>query len=271
MEQATCVACDDRRHVIHWRLRDYQFVRCRTCGHIYQSPRPTEEALNHRYQQSYFEYEQAHEKAFLTLIKQGIADSRAHRYISYPDKPRLLDIGCATGALLAEYARMGWTVHGIELCAPAAEYGMRHYHVPIHIGDIDSAPFENEYFDLIHCSHVIEHIGDTRKFLRSIHTLLAPRGLLILVTPDVNGMQARLFRSRWRSAIADHVHLFRYPLLRDMASDAGFRLIRKCSWGGLAAGSAPRLLKRIADYAAKRLNIGDVMLLLLSKQEARFH
>ena len=46
---------------------------------------------------------------------------------------RILDIGCATGRLLAGLESEGWTVRGVEICKPAAEYGIRNHGVPIHI------------------------------------------------------------------------------------------------------------------------------------------
>jgi hypothetical protein len=37
------------------------------------------------------------------------------------------------------------------------------------------------------------------------------------------------------------------------------------SWGGLAAGTVPSPVKRVADGAAKHFNVGDVMLVLAQK------
>jgi hypothetical protein len=36
---------------------------------------------------------------------------------------------------------------------------------------------------------------------------------------------------------------------------------RRITWGGLAAGTAPLAIKRLADRAAKKWGFGDVMML----------
>lgn len=85
--------------------------------------------------------------------------------------------------------------------------------------------------------------------------------MALITTPNINGLQARLFGSRWRSAIADHLTLFTKRTLARMLRQTGFRVVRIVTWGGLAVGTAPPLLKRAADRLAKRWGFGDVMLL----------
>jgi hypothetical protein len=43
--------------------------------------------------------------------------------------------------------------------------------------------------------------------------------------------------------------------------EKGFTLEGVFTWGGLAAGTAPAPVKRLADKTAKRLGLGDVMLI----------
>ena len=50
-----------------------------------------------------------------------------------------------------------------------------------------------------------------------------------------------------------------------LLADAGFALEGVYTWGGLAAGAAPRWLKKIADRAVKPLGLGDVMLIRARK------
>ena len=268
MEDAACTVCNSNTYTVHWQLPQYKFVRCRSCGHIYQTPRPTPGALAKRYHQSYFEYEYANEDNFLQLMLKGISDSGITPLLPARKPLRMLDIGCATGALLSHYHKQGWEVQGVEPCRPAAEYGIKHHGIPIHVGDLGSAKLQDHSYDLIHSSHVIEHVGDPREFLGHIHRLLTDDGYAVIVTPDVRGVQARLLRGQWRSAIADHLNLFSASMLRRLAAEAGLRVHKKCSWGGIAVGITLPFIKQIADRAAKRLNCGDVMLLLMSREKS---
>lgn len=259
-EGTACVMCGETETRVVWDCGTFSFARCRRCGHHFQNPRPVFDDLKARYDAEYFQYEIENAEGFLSLMRMGLVDVKF-----FDEEPTLraagafLDVGCATGALLAEFRDRNWAVQGIELCEPAARYGIEQRRVPIHVGTLDDAPFAPETFSAVHSSHVIEHVPDPRAFVRRIHELLQPGGVLVLVTPDRSGAQARLFQARWRSAIADHLNLFSAAHLRALLHSEGFAVERTRSWGGLAAGVAPTWLKRPADRLAKWLNVGDVM------------
>ena len=175
--------------------------------------------------------------------------------------PVFMDVGCATGLLLAEMKSRGFTEQGVEICAPAAEFGRRTRGVSIHTGTLEEAAFSDESFGIIHCSHLIEHLTDPVSFVREVRRLLVPGGLFLVTTPDIRGFQSLLFRERWRSAIHDHMVLFSRHSLRRLLKGAGFRVLKRRSWGGLARGSAPAPLKTAVDRICKVLNQGDVMIM----------
>ena len=98
-----------------------------------------------------------------------------------------------------------------------------------------------------------------------VHRILVPGGDAVVVTPNIDGLQARLFREKWRSAIADHLTLFSLKTLRKMLAASGFQVLKTVTWGGLAKGSVAGIVKRPVDYLAKRLSFGDVVLMLARK------
>ena len=258
-----CAVCLSDCSETHWRCDGYAFVRCHACRHIYQNPQPDPNDLISRYDDEYARYELENAGNFLDLMLKGLDDVSFFDQVADANLDRsLLDIGCATGALLEHAARMGYRVQGVEVCEPAARYGIDRRGVPIFVGTLDEAGLGKQRFGAAHMSHVIEHIPDPRAFLRSVHRHLIPGGLMVMVTPNASGLQARLFGSRWRSAIADHVHLFSKRNLRRLLTDEGFQIIRTQTWGGLGIGTAAPWLKWIADRSAKRYGFGDVVLVL---------
>ncbi len=267
MRRIPCPVCGNDEFVPHWDCGEFQFVRCRSCCHLCQNPQPLAEDVRQRYDQKYFDYERENDVAFLNLMLLGLRDVAYERWI--PDLPqpvRVLDIGCATGALLEFLAgKHGLAVQGVEVCAPAARYGIGRRSVPIHIGTLEEAAFAAGEFSLVHFSHVIEHIPDPRGFLSEVFRILAPGGRAVVVTPDTAGLQARLFGRRWRSAIADHLHLFSRRGLSQLLGQCGFSIVDQAYWGGLPQGTVPRWVKRPVDRAAKRFRFGDVMLLLAER------
>ena len=118
----------------------------------------------------------------------------------------------------------------------------------------------------IHSSHLIEHVPDPRAFIREIKRILLPGGQAIITTLNISGFQARLFRQRWRSAIADHLTLFSISTLKRLFREGGFKVLKIRTWGGLAVGTALLIIKNPADYLAKKFGFGDVMLFLVEKK-----
>lgn len=54
--------------------------------------------------------------------------------------------------------------------------------VTIHM-DIMDIPFKNNYFDVILCNHVLEHVPDDRKAMSELYRVLKPNGWAILQVP----------------------------------------------------------------------------------------
>jgi SAM-dependent methyltransferase len=49
--------------------------------------------------------------------------------------------------------------------------------------DITNIPFLDNHFDVIYCSHVLEHVPEDRKAMREFHRVLNPSGWAILQVP----------------------------------------------------------------------------------------
>jgi 2-polyprenyl-3-methyl-5-hydroxy-6-metoxy-1,4-benzoquinol methylase len=263
-----CNLCGGRRHRRVLETPDYTFVRCTDCGLTFQNPQPLFDDLKARYGEEYFDYELRNEENFFNLMKLGLRDIRFFERTSSLDGSKsFLDVGCATGMLLSYMRNRGWNVQGVELCRESAEYGMRSKRLNIHIGTLEQAGFPDASFPVVHFSHLIEHVPDPKAFFLEVRRILQPGGFAIVVTPNVEGLQARVFRERWRSAIADHLTLFSKRSLLKMLEATGYRILQTVTWGGLAKGSVPLLMKRPVDFLAKRLGFGDVVLALARKPE----
>ncbi len=263
---AACPVCGSAESRRLWDLGSFAFSRCAGCGHIFQNPRPRPRDLAARYDEEYLAYEIENAGAFLRLMLLGLGDLGFPEIeAALPAGKSLLDVGCATGALVEYAARRGWDARGVELCGPSAEYGRKVRGVSIHTGTLAEAAFPDESFDFIHSSHVIEHVDEPGEFLSEIRRILKPGGYCATVTPNSAGLQALLFRGGWRSAIADHVHLFSASGLERLLRSRGLPPVRRATWGGMAQGLAPAAVKAFLDRTAKLLGFGDVVAVLSRK------
>ena len=263
-ETVSCPVCGQDGTRPYWKLEGYSFVRCIGCDHIYQNPRPRPSDLANRYDEAYKQYEVENAGNFFNLMRLGLADLGFDEIeASLPVDRRFIDIGCATGALVRHMADRKWESVGVELCEESADYGRRQRGVDIRTGTLETAAFPEAYFDLVHSSHVIEHVPDPGAFVDEIRRVLKPGGWCVTVTPSVSGFQARLLGRHWRSAIADHVNLFSPPGLQRLFAERRLNPVRLKTWGGIAKGLAPAPIKSVLDHMAKRYGFGDVMALLV--------
>ncbi len=73
---------------------------------------------------------------------------------------------------------------------------------------------------------VLEHIDPPQGALATIHRLLRPGGLVLIVTPDGGSLGARLLKARWPHLFVEHVLLFSRRGLRGCLEMAGFQVER---------------------------------------------
>jgi 2-polyprenyl-3-methyl-5-hydroxy-6-metoxy-1,4-benzoquinol methylase len=254
-----CSLCGKDNARLYLDCTDFKFMKCRECGLVYQNPQPVFEDLKNRYKDDYFVYELENDENFFNLMKLGLKDIKFFKYKSFVNN-RFLDIGCATGLLVKHMKDRGWDSKGLEICRESAEYGIKKRGVNIIISRLSDAGFNDNYFSVIHFSHVIEHVPLPLNFLKEVYRILAPGGMIIIATPNVDSLQAVLFKDKWRSAIADHLTLFSRKTLKKMLIKAGFKIRKTALWGGLAKGTVPCFIKKPVDRLAKIFRFGDVVL-----------
>jgi 2-polyprenyl-3-methyl-5-hydroxy-6-metoxy-1,4-benzoquinol methylase len=250
----------------------FGYVRCGGCGLVQMNPQPEKTSVHERYGSAhggdYLRYELANEAAFLSLqlrTLHDIAIDRIEDSFFRAGKKRFLDIGCATGALLEKMRERGWEVSGVEISAQMAEYGKQNRGIAVSTLPLEANGFMEKSFDIVHASHLIEHLNNPGIFVREVYRILDEGGFFLVTTPNIAGIQARFSGGRWRSAIYDHLYLFSVKTLAALLRREGFHIEQVVTWGGIAKGAAPAAIKKIADFLAKKTGCGDVMVIKARK------
>lgn len=112
------------------------------------------------------------------------ADSRAIRPLA---GKQVLDVGCGAGLLCEPLARLGGDVTGVDAAQENVAAASSHaagagLDIAYRRGDVASLGLKG--FDLVTSLEVIEHVADKAVFLAALRAALAPRGLMILSTPN---------------------------------------------------------------------------------------
>jgi 2-polyprenyl-3-methyl-5-hydroxy-6-metoxy-1,4-benzoquinol methylase len=144
---------------------------------------------------------------------------------------RVLDVGCSTGYLARELVRQGCTVLGVEYDADAAAEAAPVLERVV-VGDLEqldlAAEFAGDQFDAILFGDVLEHLRDPLPVLRSVRSLLAPGGSVVISVPNIAHADVRLSLLAGKFDYTDvglldvtHVRFFTRASLRQFLKDAG--------------------------------------------------
>jgi SAM-dependent methyltransferase len=111
--------------------------------------------------------------------------NRIHGYTGARGK-RVLDVGCGNGYVLAQYARHGAEVHGIDLTETALSLSRRRFELAGLSGtfqrtDGDTIPYPDATFDIVCSMGVLHHIEDPRPMLAEMRRVLRPGGEIIVM------------------------------------------------------------------------------------------
>jgi SAM-dependent methyltransferase len=139
---------------------------------------------------------------------------------------RFLDIGCGSGAFVARMVQQGWESYGVEVNRAAAELGQSKG-LGIRYGTLQQATLPANFFDYVRASHSLEHVSCPHETLAEIRRILKPSGILLIAVPNIDSLNARLFKKYWWH-LCPPVHTFSYSesSLTRMLKQHGF-VIRK--------------------------------------------
>lgn len=188
-----CNACEGTRHEELFVKEGWQLVRCATCRLVFVANPPTDEQRAHIYSFASGYHEELGDDAASIAFHLREAQRNLETLSRYRRAPgRLLDIGCSSGLFLNAARTAGWQVRGLEYSADSAQMARVNFGLDVVTGELVPGAFAAESFDVVTLWDVLEHVPDPKLVLQRIRPLLAPGGLLVVKTPNVDGLYPRI-------------------------------------------------------------------------------
>ena len=129
--------------------------------------------------------------------------------------PRILDVGCGTGANLKMLAGLG-RAEGVDISPQAVDFCRERGLDSVKLGAIEELPYENDSFDVVTALDVVEHLDDDVAGLREMRRVLRRDGRLLLFVPA--------FMVLWgvQDDVSNHRRRYTLPSLLKAVEAAGF-------------------------------------------------
>lgn len=215
-----CPACDNEGRSLHGEKNGFRIYRCHGCGTLYS-------------ERSRLNYNGYYDESNFTVpdFVNDRLDEVCKGLQAYRKMNRILDIGCGAGALLRAARRAGWHAEGLEVSAPAAKR-LRSQDFEIFQGDLSSAHYPADHFDVVTAIEIIEHVRDPLTMLEQVGRILRPGGLFWATTPNAMSFSSRMLGVRWSTVCPpEHLQLFSPNGVRKLIERAGFQRVQLRSRG----------------------------------------
>ncbi|MEO7767193.1 MAG: class I SAM-dependent methyltransferase [Ferruginibacter sp.] len=249
-QQFPCSSCKRDTTEILLKKQGFNIVQCNHCGFIYVNPRIVNKQLGDIYKHNYFNnkgygyigYEQE-KRLRAKNFERWLTDAGALIPVNMPINA--LDVGCAAGYCLDVMKARGWSAEGLELdeemCINLAKSGYVVFNTLLE-------NFESDHqYQVITLFDVIEHIPDLDVAFKKLNQLIAEDGIVIIVTPNHNSLQRKLFRKRWfQYKPIEHIQYFTPDSLVSFAKRNSFQPVYQHNCGQYA--DTQFLVNRLSYY-----------------------
>jgi SAM-dependent methyltransferase len=187
-----CLVCHSANYLpLETGNKEVNHFICKKCGLIYIWPLPTKSFLESFYEgvdsanMQGVKFESP--KKAMEMISSSVLDEA--RYIiknsglencsRERNAIKVLEIGSSTGILLNAFKIEGFDVTGVEPSKLAARYSKLNYNLNVINGLFEEVKIK-EKFDLVLCSHLLEHVNNPIEFLSKIRKVLKKEGILYI-------------------------------------------------------------------------------------------
>lgn len=187
--------------------RRCQAWRCRDCGLIFLDDYAADRS--HIYGDDYTVWGRSSEgdEPVIAASKRSAFRHQLRALLPHiePAGKRLLDVGTGRGYLLEVARESGFDCQGLDISAYAAGKAEVNFPGRIFRGRLEEAGYDDESFDVVTMTDLLEHVSDPRSLMAEVRRILKPGGLLFVITPNTDSLTRKLLGRRWFQYKYEHV------------------------------------------------------------------
>jgi SAM-dependent methyltransferase len=206
-------------------LTGYDLTICEECGAAYADRIPARNVFDTYYARM-SKYEQSHLSGEISQVDKERFEHLAGMLQPHlrPDS-RVLDVGCATGGLLAALQGRGfYHLLGLDPSPACAAAATRLYGIEARTMTLHQLTTLQERFDVAVLTGVFEHLPELEESITSLIKILKPGGLLFVGVPDASSYYQE-FSAPYQFLSVEHVNYFSPVSLGNFLARRGFEAV----------------------------------------------
>ena len=228
-----CVLCGEKLK-LYLRKNHHNLFKCRNCKLIQVRPIASTDALKRYYDQDYFlktEVSRAKKFSYPDYSKTISFKKFFYDYVLNEikklkaDTKSILDIGAAYGDFVSAAIDSGYLCSGVDISEYAVSQAQSRG-INVTNDSVDDLFKKGKRYNLITMLDLFEHLNDPFQFLEKLEKLLNNKGYILMVTPNVNSLSARILGRGWY-LIDPPQHLFYWSdkNIKEIIEKKGFNIV----------------------------------------------
>jgi 2-polyprenyl-3-methyl-5-hydroxy-6-metoxy-1,4-benzoquinol methylase len=209
-------------------LRGYEanfLVKSKSSGFVFCSKAPSEQELIEHYSKYPIGYNDNSE------LNRKRYNERLDEFEKFRTNNRILDVGCGNGMLLEEAKKRGWKVYGTEFTDNQISY-LISKGISAYQGRLNPSAFDNDFFDVIISSEVIEHINNPLEEMSCFYKFLRRGGLVYITTPNFNAIERFILKNNYEVIeYPEHLCYYTPKTLNLLMKTVGFKKLKVTTTG----------------------------------------
>ncbi len=170
--------------------------KCTKCELVFTNPRPDVQSLSKYYDSDQYISHTNKSNNIINFVYKLVRIYTTRKKIKiikeYSKGKSVLDYGCGTGKFLEACKKAGYDTTGLEpndiARAQAKTKGLN---------VIENLKKHKEKVDIITLWHVLEHVSDLKKTIKSLKKNLKKDGILLIAVPNMNSFDAHHYKGYW--------------------------------------------------------------------------